>query len=175
MSDPRYPIGEFKKPASYYEADLRNWMNDLKNLPALLEQELKGLDDDDLETPYRDGGWTIRQVVNHLADSHVNAYVRLRLALTQTNPEVLGYDQDSWAMLIDAEDGPVEPSIKILDGVHSRLLHLLDSLRHGEFERTYYHKEYEKTYKVWEVVALYAWHSNHHLAHVKQAKKNIED
>jgi len=173
MSKEQYPIGPFKKPSSYTEADLRNWMSDLQKLPALLEAEVKGLDDDDLETPYRDGGWTIRQVINHIADSHVNMYLRIRQALTQNNPSIIAYDQDSWAMLIDAEDGPIEPSIKIIDGIHSRTLYLLDSLRHGEFERTYYHPEYDKTYKIWEVVALYAWHSNHHLAHVKMAKKKI--
>lgn len=173
MSKENYPIGEFKAPNSYTEADLKNWMDDLLTLPAKLEQEVKGLDDDDLETPYRDGGWTIRQVVSHIADSHINMYLRVRLALTQNNPSILPYDQDSWAYLIDAEDGPIEPSIKIIDGVHQRLLTLFDSLRHGEFERTYEHPEYKKTYKIWEVIAQYAWHGNHHLAHIKQAKKLI--
>lgn len=174
MSEERYPVGPNPYPKTYTEADLRNWIDDLKKLPQHLEQELKGLSDDDLETPYRDGGWTIRQVVNHLADSHTNMYLRVRMALTQSNPTILPYDQDSWAMLIDAEDGPVEPSIKMLDGIHSRLIHLFDSLRHGEFERSFVHPEDDRTYKVWEVISTYAWHSRHHLAHVKMGKKNIE-
>jgi len=173
MSNDKYPIGQFSMPEKYTEADLMNWLDDLRLLPERIEREIKRLDDDDFDTPYRDGGWTIKQVINHLADSHINMYVRVRMALTQTNPTILPYDQDSWAYLIDAEDGPVEPSIMILDGIHQRLLDLFDSMRHGEFERAYYHPEKKRSFKIWEAVALYAWHSNHHLAHIKQAKKRL--
>ena len=174
MSKEKYPIGKFKPVKSYTEADLKNWMEDLRTLPSSVNKLVIDLDDDALETSYRDGGWTIQQVVHHLADSHINMYFRVRLALTNSKPTIIPYDQDSWALLIDAEEEPVSSSIDILSGIHSRLIHLFKNLRHGEFERAYYHPEDKKDYKLWEVVALYAWHSNHHLAHIKQGIARIE-
>src|SRR5579872_2525410 len=126
--DPRYPIGHFSPRHSLAQLDRIEQIDVLRQLPHNLRTAVSGLSDAQLDTPYRDGGWTVRQVVHHLADSHMNAYVRIRLALTETDPPVKAYDQTLWAELIDARRAPVELSLALLEGLHARLTSLLRSL-----------------------------------------------
>jgi uncharacterized damage-inducible protein DinB len=137
-----------------------------------VRQAVDKLTNAELETPYRPGGWTIRQVVHHVADSHMNSIVRFKLALTEDNPTVKPYEEDRWALLQDYKL-PIEPSLQILDGVHQRLTALFESFTDQQLERTFYHPASQDTATLKKVMALYAWHSQHHLAHIELAKKAI--
>jgi hypothetical protein len=144
---------------------------EIETLPLRLEAALAGWSDQQLDTPYRPGGWTVRQTVHHLADSHINAFCRLRLALTEEQPVIKPYDQNEWAKLADVKELPVQVSLDILKGLHARWTFLLKTLSEGEFQRSYVHPEYAKTYSVEEMVAVYAHHGNHHLAHITSLKE----
>ena len=163
--DPRYPIGHWPAPAVINPKMLAKALDTLGELPQNLRAAVKHLDDEQLATPYREGGWTVRQVVHHVADSHMNCYMRIRLALTEDAPTIRLYDEKAWATLHDAEDAPVEWSLELLEALHARLLMLLHSLSPAQWQRTYLHPE-RGAMRLDQVASMYAWHSRHHLAHI---------
>jgi len=168
----KYPIGKFTAPVSYTTEDLRKWTETIKDFPGKLRQAIITLNEKELDTPYRSGGWTIRQVVHHCADSHMNSLLRFKWALTENNPTIKPYEEADWALLPDYRL-PVEPSLKILDGLHLRWAALLESFTENEWTRTFLHPASGDTMQLQKALALYAWHSKHHLAHVAQGLKNI--
>jgi len=138
----------------------------------LLRKEVENLSDEQLNTPYREGGWTIRQVVHHLPDSHLNSYVRFKLALTEDNPKVKTYEEHLWAELKDTFETPIEVSLNLINSLHKRWVVLLKSLSDEQFERTFNHPEWGNI-PLDKTLALYAWHSRHHLAHITELKKRM--
>ena len=169
----KYPIGRYQQPEAMTPALYNEWIAILSYLPAWMDAAIENLDAPQLEVPYREGGWNIKQVIHHLADSHMNGYIRLKLALTEDNPTVKPYDENAWAALGDNDAVPVNVSITLLHALHRRLTGLLEQLQPSDLQRTYYHPEHDRTFPVWELVAMYAWHSRHHTAHIMQLKKRM--
>ena len=163
MSDPRYPIGKFERQASYSPADLEGFIRTLEQFPAQFRAAFAGLEAAQLETPYRDGGWTLRQLAHHVPDSHVNAYVRFKLALTEDNPTVKPYAETLWANLPDSSL-QIEVSLSLLEGIHTRWTVILRSLQPSDWVRTFEHSDNGLT-RLNQSLALYDWHSRHHLGH----------
>jgi len=168
----RYPIGRFVKPSEVSKEIISQNIEVISQYPALLKNEVAGLPDDELKWTYRPDGWSISQVVHHTADSHMNAFVRFKLALTESTPTIKPYLENLWAQLPDSTNVPIEASLKILEGLHLRWSTLLKSLSEENFQKKYFHPEQKKEVALFEVVALYAWHCQHHMAHVQLAKKN---
>ena len=164
MNDPRYPIGKFERPTTVDEATRARHVADLAAAPALLRASVHGLDDAQLDTPYREGGWSVRQVVHHVADSQVQAYVRTKLALTEHEPTIKTWDERLWAELADVK-GPLEPSLRMLEGAHARWVACLRSLPAEAFGRRIVHPV-SGLLTIDQLLALYSWHSRHHTAHV---------
>jgi len=164
-NDLRYPIGKFQFPATVGNDDRLLFIEQIAETPANLRAALEGLTDEQLNTPYRNGGWTVRQVVHHVPDSHMNSYIRFRWALTEDDPPVKGYDEARWAELPDARTGPVEMSLTLLDALHVRWTALLRSLSEQDLERTFRHSELGSL-RLDKVLSLYAWHGRHHVAHI---------
>jgi hypothetical protein len=164
MSDPRYPIGKFEWSEPNTNADRKKYIQQIEEAPAKLRAAVKGLNDMQLDTPYREGGWTVRQVVHHLPDSHMNAYVRFKLALTEERPTIKPYDQARWAELPDSKL-PVEPSLRILESLHERWVTVLRAMAPSDFARTINHPELGVV-GLDRYLALYAWHGRHHVAHI---------
>jgi len=166
MTDPRYPIGPFQR-RDELSTDERNAMIDIiAAAPARMREAVAGLDDAQLDTPYRDGGWTARQVVHHVPDSHLNAYVRLKLALTENEPTIRPYDESEWAKLDDVRVTPVEVSLTLLESLHARWVGLMRALRPSDFRRTLRHPDHAGILTLDWLVAMYSWHSRHHVAHI---------
>jgi hypothetical protein len=161
----QYPTGKFTPPTSYTNQDMQGWINDIKELPGKGRQAIIGLNETQLDTPYRPGGWTLRQVVHHLADSHMNSLIRFKWALTEDSPTIKAYDQAGWAMQPDYKL-PVEPSLKMLEGIHQHLVALLESFNEEQWDRYFVHPETGANIPLKRNLALYAWHSKHHLAHI---------
>lgn len=168
----QYPIGKFEKPSTITSGILSEWISFLESFPSLLTQEVSHLSDQQLDTPYRDGGWTIRQVIHHCADSHMNAFCRIKLAITEDNPVIKPYYEDRWAELTDSKTLPIETSLNILKGLHQRWVVLLKSLNNELLERNFIHPEHQKTFSIAETIGTYAWHSEHHLAHITELKRS---
>jgi uncharacterized damage-inducible protein DinB len=164
MDDPRFPIGEFEHGFDHSVEARDERIASIEELPAKLSAAVSGLDDTRLDTPYRDGGWTVRQLVHHIADSHANAYNRFKLALTEDSPTIKPYHENLWAELADSKL-PVDVSLKIIDGLHSRWAALLRSMTDADFQREFVHPE-TGVWKLEAALALYAWHSQHHTAHI---------
>lgn len=171
--DPRYPIGRFEPPAASEATSRRTAIAVLAELPDRLAAAVADLDDAQLDTPYRDGGWTVRQVVHHVADSHINAYTRFRLALTEDPPTIRPYDEKAWAVLFDATTLPVAPSLRLLEGLHRRWVALLESLDPEAFDRELHHPEYHEPVLLWWMLAMYDWHSRHHVAHITRLRARM--
>jgi uncharacterized damage-inducible protein DinB len=171
VTDPRYPIGAFVRPAELDAAERAAAVAHIRETPARLRQALDGLDERQLETPYRPGGWTVRQVAHHVPDSHLNAYIRCKLALTEDVPTVKPYDEAAWARLPDSRL-PVEVSLRMLDAVHDRWLVVLDSLTGSDWNRTFLHPEAGLT-RLDQLAALYAWHGRHHVAQVTSLRERM--
>jgi hypothetical protein len=168
--DLRYPIGDFKPLPSYTDAQRAGFVQDIAELPAKLRAALFGLNEQQVETPYRDGGWTVRQTVHHVADSHVNSYIRFRFAVTEDNPTIMPYNEKAWAELADAKHEPVEVSLKLLEGIHQRWVVLLKSFKADDWKRTLFHPERGKL-DLSLNAALYSWHCKHHVAHITELRK----
>jgi len=167
--DVRYPVGKFVLDKEVTPEKRREWISQLDALPGQVRRALAELPPGGLETPYRDGGWTPRQVVHHLADSHANAYIRIKLALTEDTPALKTYEEQLWAEMPDGQSADVAPSLAILDGLHARLTIVLESLAADQFARTASHPQWgEMTVDV--LLQLYAWHSRHHVAHIGLAR-----
>lgn len=165
MSDLKFPIGKFEfAPGSSMEQK-QAWINDIAETPANLRRAVSDLNDSQLDTPYRDGGWTVRQLVHHVADSHINSYVRFRLALTEQSPVIALYQEQAWAELEDAKRLPVDVSLMLLDALHLRWVVLLRSLDEPAFSRAFKHPEVGLV-TVDRALQLYAWHGKHHVVHV---------
>ena len=167
--DLRYPIGRFTYTAGD-SSQRAAFIDVIAELPERLRRAVQGMDDAKLDTPYRPGGWTVRQVVHHVPDSHMNAYVRFKLALTEDTPRIKPYDEARWAELADARSGSLAPSFAILDGLHHRWTKLLLSLAPADFERTVDYPE-RGVMTLDRMLALYAWHSRHHVAHITELAK----
>lgn len=172
MTDLRYPIGKFNWQGESSPARREQFINDMSELPAALRAALAGLTDEQLETPYRDGGWTLRQVIHHLADSHLNSYVRTRLALTEETPTIKAYDEAQWAELEDARHAPVELSLALLESLHDRWVRLLRSLQPEDFARQFTHPE-RGAMSLDTNLALYSWHGQHHTAHITSLRERM--
>jgi hypothetical protein len=168
----RYPIGKFKAPVSYTSEDIRHWITTIKMFPGKLRHALLSLTEKQLDTPYRTGGWTLRQVVHHVADSHMNSMLRFKWALTEENPIIKPYEEADWALLPDYRL-PVESSLKIIEGLHQHWVALLESFTEEQWNRTFVHPASGQTMQLKRALALYAWHSNHHLAHVTETIKKF--
>ena len=172
MADPRYPIGKFSFEGPLSEEQKAHFLDDIEQTPARLKAAVKGLSEQQLETPYRDGGWTVRQVVHHVPDSHLNSYIRFKLALTEEEPTIRPYFEDRWAELPEAKTAPIELSLSLLEDLHKRWILMLRALKPAEWKRTFRHPEIglmtlEKN------LALYAWHGRHHVAHVTALRERM--
>jgi hypothetical protein len=163
--DQRYPVGRFRFGGSD-EGRRQQWIEEIAATPAHLRAAVDGLSAEQLDTPYRTGGWTVRQVVHHVPDSHLNAYLRMKLALTEDGPTIKPYDEAVWAELSDSRVGPVEISLAFLEGLHLCWVLLLRTLRGAEFERRFIHPEHGRAIKLDEQLATYAWHGRHHVAQI---------
>lgn len=167
----KYPTGEFKMPKKISEKELESKIKIIADFPAKLKKEVDKLKKEMLEYRHRLGGWTIRQLIHHCADSHINAYIRTKLAYTEKNPIIKPYDESAWANTDDAGEAPIEWSVMLLEGLHKRWAMLLSELNESDFKRTYYHPVYKTKVTISHLIFLYAWHCEHHLAHIQQAKK----
>jgi hypothetical protein len=170
--DLRYPVGQFRRPESLDDAQRRRAIDAIAATPAKLRAAVKGLTDAQLGTPYRPGGWTVRQVVHHVPDSHMNAYVRFKLALTEDEPTIKPYDEARWAELADSRETPVETSLVLLERVHERWVILLRSMSDNDFARRLRHPE-TGVQRLDQVLALYEWHGAHHVAHVTSLRERM--
>ena len=174
MEHLQYPIGRYRKPDACTPEQIQEWIKTLQVLPSWMDACIENLDEKQLQVPYREGGWTIQQVVHHVADSHMNAYIRLKLALTEDNPIIKPYDEKAWAELIDTKLVPVNVSVTLLHSMHRRMVAVLQNMKPGDWDRTYFHPEHKRSFPVWEMVALYAWHSRHHTEHIKQLRERMK-
>ena len=165
MSDPRYPIGKFSFPETLTFAQCEQFIADIAAAPAALRASVAGLDDTQLDTPYRDGGWTLRQVVHHVADSHMNSYVRFKLAATEIDPLISTYQEQHWAELADGKSLPVVVSLDLIDRLHERWVVFLKSLSEAELGRTFRHPRLGSV-TLAKNLSLYSWHGLHHIAHI---------
>lgn len=170
--DLRYPIGNFNYPGTPAPEERARWIQIIDATPAALRTAVEGLAEAQLETPYRSGGWTVRQTVHHVADSHVNSYVRFRLALTETEPTIKPYEEQLWAELADAKSMPVEVSLTMLDAIHARWVVLLRSLTEEQWTRTFRHPALGLV-TLDKNLALYAWHGPHHVAHIAALRERM--
>jgi hypothetical protein len=168
-ADLRYPIGRFHPPSEYTAASRAAAIRLIAETPRKFRAAVTGLSDAQLDTPYRDGGWTVRQLAHHVPDSHLNAYVRTKLALTEDNPTIKPYDEKKWADLVDSRM-PVEPSLAMLDAIHERWVAVLNALTPEQFSLPFTHPEHGPRTIDW-LVALYAWHGPHHTAHVTELRR----
>ena len=165
MADLRYPIGNWEYTAPASDSQRQSWIGDLAAAPAKLRDAVHGLSPAQLETPYRPEGWTVRQVVHHLPDSHMNAYVRFRLALTEPEPVIKPYEEARWATLTDASTAPIDVSLQLLEALHQRWVMLLRSMTPEQWQCAYRHPELGRV-SLEHALAMYAWHGKHHVAHV---------
>jgi len=168
--DPRFPVGRFEMPAEVTSARRQQAIDEIAAAPAKLRAAVKGLNAAQLDTPYREGGWTVRQVVHHVPDSHLNAYVRLKLALTEEKPTIKPYDEAAWAELADSKNVPIEVSQVLLDSVHARWDSLWRSMKPEHFARVFVHPEAGERTVDW-LLFLYEWHGRHHTAHITELRK----
>ena len=169
-ADLRYPIGKFERPERLTESERRAAIQQIEQAPARLRAAVAGLNDQQLDTPYRPGGWTIRQTIHHVADSHMNAFSRFKLALTEDVPTIKPYLEARWAELADSK-APIAPSLALLDGLHQRWLALLHSLAPADWSREYLHPEHNKKISLDQTLALYSWHGRHHTAHITSLRE----
>ncbi len=169
----RYPIGKFKMPTEMTSAIRSQYMNDLATLAGKLEAATSSLTNEQLDTQYRPNGWTIRQVVHHFADSHINAFCRIKMVLTEESPTIKPYHEGLWADMSEEQTLPISASIDIIRGLHIRMVNVLSNLSEAELQKFYTHPEYNKTFTLDTVIALYGWHCNHHLAHITELKKRM--
>jgi uncharacterized damage-inducible protein DinB len=170
QADLRYPIGKFDFDTPINESDYPKLITAIAEVPGALRAALAGLSRDQLETPYRPGGWTLKQVAHHLPDSHLNAYTRFKLALTEDEPTIKPYDEAAWAELADSRKVPIEVSLDLLDALHLRWVAVLRSMDPSDFDRGLRHPEHG-VLKLKQMLGLYAWHGRHHVAHITALKK----
>jgi uncharacterized damage-inducible protein DinB len=172
MSDPRFPIGPFTYDGPPGREQRQSFIADIERLPAALRAAVLGLAGEQIETPYREGGWTVRQVVNHVPDSHMNAYIRFKLALTEDQPTIKPYAEDRWAELPDSRTSPLEVSLAMTDALHERWVRMLREIDEEQWKRTFLHPE-QGSVPLERSLALYAWHGRHHVAHITRLRERL--
>jgi uncharacterized damage-inducible protein DinB len=170
--DLRFPIGKFHWKGELNEAERDELISQIAETPARLREAVEGLTPEQLDTPYRPEGWTVRQVVHHLPDSHLNSYVRFKLALTENQPTIKTYDQEAWAKLADSKATPIETSLALLEALHERWVNLLRSMSPSDFERTLNHPEMGPV-TLDRLLGIYAWHGRHHVAHITSLRERM--
>ena len=171
--DLRYPIGLFRYDGEADQRQREEWIEEIAATPGNLRAAVQGLSPRQLDTPYREQGWTVRQVVHHLPDSHINAYTRMKLALTEQTPVIKPYQEARWAELPDGREGPIELSLNLLESLHHRWVLLLRRLSPADLHRQYVHPEQGRPVQLEEVLALYAWHGRHHVAHITSLRRRM--
>ena len=173
MTDLRYPIGKFNPKPSITAEERQALIQQIEEAPANLREAVRGLDDRQLDTPYREGGWTVRQVVHHLPDSHLNSYIRFKWTMTESQPTIKAYEEQLWAELVDAKNGPIEVSLVLLEALHKRWVLFLRSLTPADFAKTFVHPE-NGLMNLDRLVQLYAWHGRHHVAHITSLRERMK-
>lgn len=173
MEELRYPIGKYA-PQPFSEKQMEEWITDINFLPQHLENAALNLDEAQINSPYRPEGWTVKQLVHHVADSHMNAYIRFKLGLTEDNPAIKPYDEAAWAELKDTENLPVNISFTLLYALHARWVEVLRNISGDEWNRTVFHPQHKKNISLWYLLGLYAWHSRHHVAHVTALRERMK-
>ncbi len=173
MSELSYPIGQFIIPAQIDAQQINHWIDEIEALPALMEAAVAGMSATQLDTPYRSEGWSVRQVIHHVPDSHIGSYCRFHWALTEENPVIKAYDEKAFAELSYHKDLPVEVSLTLLKAIHARWVILLRSLSPSDLERTFVHPESKEVNMLKNVIGMYAWHGKHHLAHILSLKERM--
>ena len=173
MDDLRYPIGSFAFVSDPSPEQRVAWIRWIADAPAQLRQAVSGLSDSQLDTPFRLDGWTLRQVVHHVPDSHLNAYIRFKLALTEDVPTIKPYDEAAWATLSDARDTPIETSLTLLTSLHERWVGLLRAMAPRDYSRTLNHPDWDAPLSLDTLLALYAWHGPHHTAHITRLRERM--
>ncbi len=168
-----YPIGKYNPPQVIDHDKINRWIEEIAQLPDQLAKAVDGLSDEQLDTPYRPGGWTVRQVIHHVPDSHINSYVRFHWALTENNPQIKAYNEKTWATLGYHQKLPIQVSLSMLDGIHKRWVYLLKSLSNEDLDKTFLHPEDNGTYSLRYTIGNYAWHGKHHLAHIENLKARM--
>ncbi len=171
MKELQYPVGKFERQVSYTQLEIQGFIEVLEKLPSQMRAAVQGLSASQLETPYRSDGWTLCQVVHHVPDSHINSYVRFKLALTEENPTIKPYDEAAWALLADS-DAPIETSLDLLEALHARWVIVLRSIQPEQWKRTFNHPQ-NGSMTLEHALALYAWHSRHHLAHITTTRARM--
>jgi hypothetical protein len=174
LEELKYPIGKYQ-PQPFSEKQLQQWLLDVKVLPQLLENAVLNLDAAQLNIPYREGGWMIKQVVHHVADSHINCYTRFKLGLTEDNPTIRPYDEVAWAELKDSLELPINISLTLLHALHSRWHHMLVNISTGDYQnKTVYHPGNKTTSTLYSLLGMYAWHGRHHVAHISNLRERMK-
>lgn len=172
MSDPRYPIGRFNGQPPASEQEREKFLKHIEETPARLRAAVAGLSEEQLDTPYREGGWTVKQVVHHVPDSHLNSYVRFKLALTEPEPTIKPYAEDRWAQLEDSKNTPIEVSLTLLSSLHERWVNLLRTLKPEDWKKSFRHPELG-VMTLEKNLALYSWHGRHHVAHITSLRERM--
>ncbi|MFN0083681.1 MAG: YfiT family bacillithiol transferase [Ferruginibacter sp.] len=172
MDDLSYPIGKYTE-LPFSQQQLQEWLLHIEVLPKALEYAITNLDAAQLEKPYRPGGWNSREVVHHVADSHLNAFMRFKLGLTEDNPTIKPYDQTAFTELSDVKNVPINISITLLYALHARMLDVLKNIKQTEWSRTVVHPEYGKQMTLWYLLGMYAWHGRHHTAHINKLRERM--
>lgn len=167
----KYPIGKFVAPENYSSEYILSKIQEIETFPERLKTATIYLSDEQLDTPYRPAGWTVRQVIHHCAESHMNCYIRIKWALTENNPVIKAYDENLWSDLPDGLKMSIQPTLLLLEGLHFRLGYIMRNLSENDLEKSFIHPEDNSEYKLKQIIATYAWHGNHHLTHITSLKK----
>ena len=162
----KFPIGKYTSINNPDKKVINNWIDDIERFPSRIKELVTGIQDSQLNLRYRPEGWTVKQVIHHCADSHMNSFIRFKLALTEESPTIKPYFEERWAELADAKNLDIEPSLMLLEGLHKRWVILLKSLKAEDFQKVFIHPQHGKSFTLAENIGIYAWHCNHHLAHV---------
>lgn len=172
ITDLQYPIGKYE-PQPYLDKQREQWLADINFLPNAIEAAITNLDEQQLHTPYRKGGWTVHQLVHHVADSHINAYIRFKLGYTEDSPTIKPYEQDLWVKTADVAHLPVNVSITLLFALHQRWHEFLKNFSESDFNKTIYHPEHNQRQTLWYLLGSYAWHGRHHVAHINGLRQRM--
>lgn len=167
----KYPIGKFNPPEAYSQNYIKERKNEILGFPTELKKVVMNLSNEQLNTPYRENGWTVRQVIHHCSDSHMNCFIRIKWALTEATPIIKSYDENIWATLQDSLTMPIEPTLNLLEGLHYRMAYLMQNLSENDLEKKFIHPDNNKEFTIKEIITTYAWHGKHHIAQITELKK----